>query len=105
MTDTPTSIVNLRHHTAEVNCGRGTIFGNPYDHNRLGITRDECCELFKKHFYKKLQDQDFRAKVLALKGKKLGCWCKCEPHCGNPKCKSHRCHVETIVEFINQNDL
>lgn len=101
MTAQTTSIVNLRHHnTAEVNCGRGSPFGNPFDHNRLGITRDEACEKFKLYFYKKLQDSEFRAKVLALKGKRLGCWCRCLPPCDNPKCKTHRCHLETIVEYL-----
>ena len=95
-----TSIVNLRHHQAEVNCGRGSIFGNPFSHDRLGITRDECCDKFVPYFYKKLQDSEFRAKVLALKGKRLGCWCRCLPPCDNPKCKTHRCHLETIVEYL-----
>lgn len=103
MSEKTTSIVNLRHHTAEVYCGRGSPFGNPFDHNRLGITRDECCEKFAGHFYKKLRDPEFRAKVLELKGKKLGCWCRCEPHCGNPKCKSLRCHLQTIVNYLESN--
>lgn len=96
-----TSIVNLRHHnTAEVNCGRGSPFGNPFSHELLGITRDEACERFKEYFYNKLRRPEFRDKVLALKGKRLGCWCKCQPHCGNPKCISRRCHLETIVEYL-----
>lgn len=104
MADThPTSIVNLRHHTAEVNCGRGSIFGNPYEIGRDG-TRDEVCEKFITYFYKKLQDPEFRAKVMLLKGRKLGCWCKCSPPCNNMTCKSHRCHVETIVEYLKQNE-
>lgn len=103
MPDSITSIVNLRHHNAEVNCGRGSPFGNPFDYNRLGITRDECCEKFEKYFYNKLKDPIFRDKVISLKGKKLGCWCKCQPHCGNPKCISRRCHVETIVNWLEHN--
>lgn len=98
-----TTIVNLRHHKCEIACDRTTVFGNPYDHNRLGITRDECCDKFKEYFYNKLRNPDFRDKVKSLKGKKLGCWCKCQPHCGNPKCISRRCHVETIVEYLESN--
>lgn len=94
-------IVNLRHHKCEVRCDRTSIFGNPFDHNRLGITRDEACDKFKDYFYNKLRDQSFRDKVMALKGKRLGCWCRCLPACDNPKCKTHRCHVETIVEYLN----
>lgn len=98
-----TTIVNMRHHKCDVLCDRTTIFGNPFSHDKLGITRDECCEKFEAHFYKKLRDPEFHAKVLALKGRKLGCWCKCQPHCGNSKCKSLRCHVETIVEYLENN--
>jgi len=101
MTAQTTSIVNLRHHnTAEIYCGRGSYFGNPFDHNRLGITRDESCNRFEDYFYKKLRDPNFRGMVLSLRGKKLGCWCRCLPHCGNKKCKTHRCHVETIVNYL-----
>lgn len=101
MTAQTTSVVNLRHHnTAEIYCGRGSPFGNPFDHNRLGITRDEACNRFKDYFYKKLQDPNFRGMVLSLRGKKLGCWCRCLPACDNPKCKTHRCHVETIVNYL-----
>ncbi len=89
-----TVIVNL-HHTkrCDVYCDRSSIFGNPYDYNQLGITRDEACELFIPYFKKKLTNPDFYAKVLALKGKILGCWCV-------PK----RCHVQTIVDFIENNE-
>jgi hypothetical protein len=69
----------------------------------LDITRDECCELFEEYFKKKLNDPEFRAKVMELRGKKLGCWCKCQPECNHPKCKNLRCHVETIVEWLNNN--
>ena len=101
MTAQTTSIVNLRHHnTAETYCGRGSYFGNPFDHNRLGITRDEACNKFEDYFYKKLRDPNFRGMVLSLRGKKLGCWCRCLPACDNPKCKTHRCHVETIVNYL-----
>lgn len=101
MANTPTTIVNLRHHGADIDCGRSSIFGNPFDYRKLGITRDECCDRFKTYFYGRLHnDPKFKEQVHALKGKRLGCWCKCEPHCGNPNCKSHRCHLEIIVEYI-----
>lgn len=98
-----TVIVNLRHHKCDIPCDRTTPFGNPFDHNRLGITRDEACERFIPYFKKKLTDPEFHAKVMALKGKRLGCWCRCLPHCGNEKCKSHRCHLETIVKWLENN--
>jgi len=97
---TPTVIVNMRCHVPDVACDRSSIFGNPFDHNRLGITRQEACERFEEYFIQKLTDPKFYDKVMALKGKRLGCWCRCLPPCNNPKCKSHRCHVETIVNFL-----
>lgn len=97
-----TVIVNLRHHKAEVVCDRSSIFGNPFDFQQLGITRDEACDRFEDYFNKRLQDDEFRAKVMALKGKRLGCWCRCSPPCDNPKCKGHRCHLETIVKYVEQ---
>ena len=95
-----TVIVNMRCHVPDVACDRSSIFGNPFDHNRLGITRQEACERFEEYFHQKLTDPVFYDKVMALKGKRLGCWCRCLPPCNNPKCKSHRCHVETIVKFL-----
>ena len=101
----PTTIVNLRHRNADVNCGRGfSIFANPYDHNKLGITRDEACDKYDEYFQKRiLTDKPFRDRVLSLEGKKLGCWCCCIPKCNNSKCEYKRCHVQTIVNFINNN--
>ena len=95
-----TQIVNLRHHKCDVVCDRTSSFGNPFDHNKLGITRDEACEKFIPYFYKKLLNPDFRAKVHALKGKRLGCWCRCSPPCQNKRCVPHRCHLQIIIEYL-----
>jgi len=95
-----TVIVNLRHNKPDVACDRSSIFGNPFEIGRDG-TRDDVCDKFVPYFKKKLTNPDFRAKVLALRGKRLGCWCKCEPQCSNPKCKPLRCHLETIVEYLD----
>jgi hypothetical protein len=94
-----TSIVNLRHRNADINCGRGSIFGNPFIVGKDG-TRDDVCDKYIPYFYQRLTNQSFRGRVLALKGKKLGCWCQCNPPCNNPKCESLRCHVETIVNYL-----
>lgn len=95
-----TVIVNLRHHKPDVVCDRSSFLGNPFLIGRDG-TRDEVCDKFHEHFHKKLTNPEFRAKVLALKGKRLGCWCRCLPGCNNPKCKSLRCHLESVIEFLN----
>lgn len=85
-----TSVVNLRHEKADINCGRGSVYGNPYLIGRDG-TRDEVCDKYALYFEKRLQDPQFRAKVLALRGKTLGCWCK-----------PLRCHVDIIKKYIDE---
>lgn len=96
-----TTIVNLRFHKADINCSRGvSVFGNPFIIGRDG-TRDDVCDKFVSYFFNKLRDNKFREEVLKLKGYKLGCWCRCYPPCNNPNCKSLRCHLETIVEYID----
>ena len=89
MIDEATSVVNMRYNKADVNCGRGSFFGNPY---KIGVdgTRDEVCDKYATLFRKRLQDPTFRAKVLLLKGRKLGCWCK-----------PLRCHVDTIKSYLD----
>jgi Domain of unknown function (DUF4326) len=102
MEQNKTVIVNLHHNKrCDIYCDRRSIFGNPYDYIKLGITRDEACELFIPYFKNKLTNPAFRAKVLELKGKILGCWCQCNPPCTNSKCKHYRCHLETIVKFLD----
>lgn len=96
-----TAIVNLRHRKADVSCCRGTIFGNPFDHNKLGITRDEACDKYEEYFQHRINtDLSFCQRVKALKGLKLGCWCRCDPPCNHPKC-GLRCHVQTIKRYLD----
>jgi hypothetical protein len=94
MEKTPKTVIINLHHTkrCDVFCDRFSIFGNPFDYQKMGITRDEACELFIPYFKNKLTNPEFRDKVLALRGKVLGCWCV-------PK----RCHVQTIVEYVESN--
>jgi len=47
-----TSVINMRHEKADVNCGRGSIFGNPYKTGRDG-TRDDVCNKYEILFRKK----------------------------------------------------
>jgi hypothetical protein len=96
-----TAIVNLRHRKADINCCRPSIFGNPY---YIGIDgdREEVLEKYRVYFEKKLTDSVFRGKIQLLRGKKLGCWCRCDPPCNDPKCKPLRCHLEVIVEYLEK---
>jgi len=85
---TPTTVVNIKRSKCEVFCGRGSFFGNQYRIGRDG-DRGEVIEKYREWFNKKLTNSEFRVKVLALKGKKLGCWCK-----------PLRCHCDVIVEYL-----
>ncbi len=110
--DVKTTVVNLNKDSYDVYIGRGTKqrtniltegvkpgeegwLGNPHpigwcDICREYHTRKECIEKFKQDFYRKLNsDPEFRKAVLALKGKRLGCYCK-------PKA----CHGDVIKEWI-----
>ena len=92
-----TVVVNLRTEEYDVYIGRagkgekGT-FGNPFDERRFG--RDGCIEKFEEYFLRRIKDDGvFRDKVLALKGKRLGCFCK-------PK----QCHGDVIVRWLEEHE-
>ena len=75
----------------DVRVDRGTIFGNPFDFQKLGITRDECVEKYRDYFYKRIAtDANFRNQILTLKDKVLGCWCV-----------PLDCHATIIAEYLN----
>ena len=94
-----TRIVNCHHHKCDVICDRSSIFGNPF--RIVPYTRNEACDLYEIYFHNRIkQDMEFKRRVLGLKNLRIGCWCRCLPPCNNPKCKSHRCHVETIIKYL-----
>ena len=107
-----TTVVNLNTDVYDVYIGRGTTqrtnmltegiqpgeegwLGNPHPIGYCDIcaeshTREECIERFKADFDNKSNnDSYFRDAVLALKGKRLGCYCK-------PKA----CHGGVIKDWI-----
>lgn len=90
-----TTVVNLKTSQYDVYIGRagkgqkGT-FGNPFPLS-AGETRGSTIERFKKYFLQRLEnDPAFKAEVLKLKGKRLGCFCK-----------PHDCHGDVIAEYLN----
>lgn len=88
-----TTVVNIKYSTFSVFIGRPSIFGNPYILERDG-TRAEVIELYKEYFLLKIaRDKSFKRLVLALKGQKLGCYCKPLP-----------CHGDVIVEYLEGKD-
>ena len=88
-----TIVVNLRKEPYDVYIGRGNkynhkgMFGNPYSEG----TREQNIALFKEYFYERIfNDKEFEKRVLELKDKVLGCFCKPLP-----------CHGDIIAEYLN----
>ena len=83
-----TSVVNIKKEKCDIYCGRGSPFGNPF---RIGEDGDrkQVIKKYREYFYKRLTNSDFRDKVLSLKGKVLGCYCK-----------PLDCHCDIIVEYL-----
>jgi hypothetical protein len=102
-TETETRVVNLRRESYDVYIGRKSPFGNPFTHMKgptlaeyIVETREQAIDEFKKYFLKRVEeDIEFRAKVMALKGKTLGCFCA-----------PLSCHGNVIAEWLdNQPNL
>jgi hypothetical protein len=66
-------------------------FCNPYKITKTD-TRDSVIDRFKAQAARRMEvDAAYRAAVLGLRGKVLGCWCRPE-----------RCHGDAIVELIDE---
>jgi hypothetical protein len=84
-----TRAVNMRDEAYDVYIGRPREglegpFGNPF---RAG----PALKRFREYFLDRVErDTDFRTQVLALRGKRLGCYCKPKP-----------CHGDIIAEWID----
>ncbi len=96
-------IINIKSgEKYDVYCGRAnktynleeSIFCNPFPitgyHNREYVINE-----FKSYFLHKVNNEpEFKQKVLELKGKTLGCWCK-------KLDEEVPCHCDIIVDYIN----
>jgi hypothetical protein len=88
-----TTVVNLRRTSSyDVYVGRAGkglsgYFGNPFNDG----TRESNIERFRQYFLDRVgKDSAFRSKVLALRGKRLGCFCK-----------PLRCHGDVIKAWLD----
>lgn len=88
-----TTVVNLRFQPYDIYIGRagkgqdGT-FGNPF----CDLSREENIAKFKNYFHARIKsDLEFKNKVLTLRGKALGCFCK----------PNNACHGDIIAEYLN----
>jgi hypothetical protein len=93
-----TRVVNMIHEIHDIYIGRpgrghSGLFGNPFRVGRDG-SRDEVIEKFRTYFYERIgKDPVFKAEVLKLKGKRLGCFCS-----------PLRCHGDIIVEYLERDE-
>jgi len=95
----PTTVVNIRHETCDVYCGRAGKgmegpLGNPFRVQEHGA---KALEMFDEYFLKRVEeDAAFRDLVLSAKGKKLGCFCR--PKSGFRG--KYRCHAQRVCAFL-----
>lgn len=88
-----TTVVNLRSEPFDVYIGRAGkgqdgYFGNPYDVRKYGA---DALPKFIGYFLGRVEaDAEFRRRVVALHGKRLGCFCK-----------PRDCHGDVIAEWVN----
>lgn len=89
-----TTVVNLRQAAFDVYIGRAGrgfdgYFGNPYRRDAHG---DDAIRLFETAYFlpRLATDPEFRRRVLELRGKRLGCFCKPRP-----------CHCDVIAAWVN----
>jgi len=92
------NVVHCKREPFDVYIGRPSIFGNPYTHKDRAsaeykvATREEAIKCFREYFLRRVEiDAEFRAAVMELRGKTLGCWCKPEA-----------CHGDVIREYLER---
>lgn len=66
-----------------------SMWHNPFSVKQYG--REKCLELYETFIRGKLDNPEFKRQLLALKDKRLGCWCKPEA-----------CHGDILVKIINE---
>jgi hypothetical protein len=80
--------------------GADGLFGNPYPLDRYGL---RALDLFRTYWLESVDgDVDFRRAALALKGKRLGCWCVRDDGLVLPN-GDGACHVLFIAEWVDRN--
>lgn len=93
-----TKVVNIFKETYDVYIGRAGkgkdgYFGNPFILAK-GEPRGSTLTKYKEYFLKRLlNDPEFKNRVLSLKGKTLGCFCK-----------PNECHGDIIKKYLDNGN-
>lgn len=101
-----TRVVHCKKEPYDFYGGRPSFLGNPYKIGQkipimiagqityIHASRETTIDMFSKDFHRRVEtDSTFRAKVLALKGHTLACWCKPKP-----------CHLDVVAEWLDEHD-
>ena len=91
-----TVVVNIHKEPFDVYIGRAGRGQDGYFGNRFrigpGMTREDSVERFERYFVNRVEkDSEFKRRILALKGKRLGCFCK-----------PSACHGDVIANWLNK---
>lgn len=87
---TLTTVVNLKREPYDVYIGRGSMWGNPFK-MAAEADRERVIQAYKKYLKEAILRGEISVLDLkALKGKRLGCYCK-------PKA----CHGDILAEIVN----
>lgn len=91
-----TKVVNIKHnqqwdvYIGRAGHGQDGYFGNPFI-LQPGEERGATLDRYKTYFLNRIAtDATFKARVLLLKGRTLGCFCK-----------PSACHGDIIAEYLN----
>lgn len=99
-----TTVVNIRLHDYDVYMGRAGrghdgYFGNPKPRARNAPPGNTLND-FSDYFFERMEtDPEFRQRVIALKGKRLGCFCVDEPW-STTDTGAFVCHAQIIAHHI-----
>ena len=89
-----TTVVNKRYEEYDVYIGRGSAFGNPFSHKAgtkaqvVVESREQAIEMYEQWIRAKPELLNL---LHALKGKRLGCYCK-----------PLSCHGDVLVKLIEE---
>jgi hypothetical protein len=92
-----TTVINIKErqpgdvYIGRAGHGESGYYGNPFP-EKEGFSRADSIAAFKRYFEARVEeDEQFRARVLELAGKRLACFCA-------PK----RCHGDVIAKWVNE---